>query len=88
MGSVLTIGTGEAREETIHDWKTNRDVACQMEHFYPGDKTKDDLITGNLAVRSHVKQRPELLHEKVTATVFSGNMRPRKTELTSAELRA
>ncbi len=65
---------------------TNRDPALQIGHLYPGDQTKD-LIVFNYAVRGQVKrQSPELLQEKVTATVYSGNMKPKKTVLTIAEL--
>jgi hypothetical protein len=32
------------------------------------------------------RQHPELLEEKVTATVFSGNMKAKPTEHTIAEL--
>jgi hypothetical protein len=65
---------------------TNKDVACQIEHLYPGKNTKD-LICFNYAIRGHIKrQQPDLLQEKVTATVFSGNMKPKTTELTIAEM--
>jgi hypothetical protein len=66
---------------------TNRDVACQMEHLYPGKKTKDDLIYFNYVIRGVVKfQQAKLLQEKVTATVFSGNMKSKVTEISIAEL--
>jgi len=65
---------------------TNRDPACQLDHLYPGEKTRD-LITFHYAVRGKVKREfPEQLQEKVIATVFSGNMRPKKTVLTVAQL--
>jgi hypothetical protein len=65
---------------------TNKDEACRIEHFYPGDKTKD-LIAFHYAVRGQTKrQDPELLEQEVTATVFSGSMTPKKTVMTIAEL--
>lgn len=55
-------------------------------HLYPGDQT-GDLITFHYAITGKVKrENPEQLEEKVTATVYSGNMRPRKTVKTIAEL--
>jgi len=66
---------------------TNRHAACQMDHLYPGDKTRDDLIAFHYAVRGQMRREsPERLQEQVTATVFSGNMKPRKTVLSIAEL--
>jgi hypothetical protein len=65
---------------------THRDPAYGRDHLYPGDKTKDiDLF--HYFVRAQTKrQSPELLEQEVTATVFSGNMRPKKTVLTIADL--
>jgi len=65
---------------------SNRDDAVRLDHLYPGTKTKP-LITFNYAVRAQTKaQHPEDLEKKVTATVFSGSIKPRKTVLTIAEL--
>lgn len=45
------------------------------------------LIAFNYAVRDETKrQRPEQLEKKATATVFSGNMAPKTTSMTIAEL--
>ena len=60
-------------------------AAQRIEHLYPGDQT--DLIAFHYVIRGKVKREsPELLQEKVTATVSSGNMRPQKTVKTIAEL--
>jgi hypothetical protein len=65
---------------------TNNDEACGIEHFYPTDKTKN-LIMFHYAVRGHVRREfPGQLQEKVTATVFSPNMKPKKTVMTIADL--
>jgi hypothetical protein len=57
-----------------------------IEHLYPGDQT-GDLITFHYAITGKVKrENPEQLEEEVMATVYSGNMRPRKTVKTIAEL--
>ena len=45
------------------------------------------LIAFNYAVRDETKrQRPEQLEKKATATVFPGNMAPKTTSMTIAEL--
>jgi hypothetical protein len=57
-----------------------------IEHLYPGDQT-DDLVTFYYAITEKMKREsPEQLEEKVTATVYSGNMRPRSTVKTISEL--
>jgi hypothetical protein len=57
-----------------------------IKHLYPGDQTPD-LITFHYAIRGKVKhESPEQPQEKVTATISSGNMRPKKTVKTLAEL--
>jgi hypothetical protein len=57
-----------------------------IEHLYPGDQT-GDLITFHYVITGKVKrENPEQLEERVTATVYSGNMRPRRTVKTIAEL--
>jgi hypothetical protein len=62
------------------------DEAYGREHLYPGETSKN-LIMFAYAVRGQVKRQfPEKLQEKVTATVFSGNMKPRKTVMAIAEL--
>ena len=65
---------------------TNKDEACRREHLYPGDTTQN-LISFPYAVRGQIQREvPEQLQEKVTATVFSGNMKPKKTVMAIAEL--
>jgi hypothetical protein len=55
-------------------------------NLYRGEKSLT-LIAFNYAVRDQTKkQHPEQLEKKVTATVFSGNMAPKKTLMTIAEL--
>ncbi len=50
----------------------------KIDSFYPTDKIPN-LITFHYAIRGKTKrENPELLEEKVTATVFSGNMRPNR----------
>ena len=64
----------------------NDDEPARMKHLYPGTKTQP-LITFHYAVRDQTKrQHPEDLQKQVTATVFSGNMKPKQTTLTIAEL--
>jgi len=58
----------------------------KIEHLYPTGKTPD-LISFHYAVLGKTKrEHPELLLEKVTATVYSGNMKPKVTTKTIAEL--
>ena len=65
---------------------THRDEIVRAEHFYPGTKTQP-LIIFHYSVRDQTKrQHPEDLEKKVTATVFSGSMKPKQTTLTIAEL--
>lgn len=64
----------------------NDDEPARMKHLYPGTKTQP-LITFHYAVRDQTKrQHPEDLQKQVTATVFSGNMKPKESTLTIAEL--
>lgn len=59
----------------------------QIDHLYPGVSTAYDLLSFNYAIRGQIKrERPELLQEKVTVTVLSGNMKSQKVELTIASL--
>jgi hypothetical protein len=61
-------------------------VARGIKHLYPGDQT-GDLITIHYLIRGKTKhESPEQLQEKVTATVSSGNMKPKETVKTIAEL--
>ena len=65
---------------------THRDEIVRAEHLYPGTKTQP-LITFNYAVRDQTKrQYPEQLEKTVTATVYSGSMKPKPKILTIAEL--
>jgi len=65
---------------------THRDEIIRAEHLYPGTKTQP-LITFNYAVRDQTKrQHPEQLEKIVTATVYSGSMKPKQKILTIAEL--
>jgi hypothetical protein len=65
---------------------THRDEIVRAEHFYPGTRTQH-LIMFNYAVRDQIKrQHPEQLEKKVTATVYSGSMKPKETIMTIAEL--
>jgi hypothetical protein len=76
-----SINPGLARFTIDH-----RDEIVRKEHFYPGTRTPP-LIVSHCAVRDQTKrQHPEALEKAVTATVFSGSMKPRKTVLTIAEL--
>jgi len=66
---------------------TSKDSAYGREHLYPGDRTKD-IELFYYAVPGHIKrQRPELLGQKITATVYSGSMKPKKIECTISSLR-
>jgi hypothetical protein len=57
-----------------------------VEHFYPGDKL-NDLISFHYVLRGKMKrENPEQLQARITATISSGNMKPRRTEKTIAEL--
>jgi hypothetical protein len=57
-----------------------------IEHVYPGDQISD-LISLHYAVRGSVqRETPERLKEKVIATAFSGNMRPKAATKTIGEL--
>jgi hypothetical protein len=60
----------------------------KIEHLYPGT-TIDDLVTGiKCVIWGRVKrEQPELLQDKITATVHSGSMAPRTTTKTLSDLR-
>lgn len=59
----------------------------KTEHLYPGT-TIHDLVTVNCVIWGKVKrEHPELLQEKITATVYSGSMTPSVTTKTLSELR-
>jgi hypothetical protein len=58
---------------------TSQDEAALMTHLYPSTKTKV-LIFLNCGVRDEIKRsHPEALEKEIIATVYSGNMKPRKT---------
>ncbi len=58
------------------------------EHFYPGTTIRD-LVTVKCVIWGKVKrEQPELLKEKITATVYSGNMTPTVATKTLSELRS
>jgi hypothetical protein len=64
----------------------NKDLAQRVEHLYPSTKTPD-ILTFHYAIRGNVKrEKPALLQERVTATVYSGNMKPKATSKPIAEL--
>lgn len=57
-------------------------------HFYPGT-TIPNLVAVNCVIWGKVKrEHPELLQEKITATVYSGSMTPRVTTKTLSQLRS
>jgi len=59
----------------------------KIEHLYPGTTIRD-LVTVNCVIWGKVKrEHPELLQEKITATVYSGGMTPSVTTKTLSELR-
>ena len=59
----------------------------KIEHVYPGTTIRN-LATVNYVIWGKVKrEHPELLQESITATVYSGSMRPSVTAKTLAELR-
>jgi hypothetical protein len=65
---------------------SNENVHPRIDHFYPGTKTPD-ILTFHYAILGNMKrERPQLLQERVTATVYSGNMKPKATSKTIAEL--
>lgn len=65
---------------------THRDEIVRAEYFYP-DTTTSSLISFHYAVTDQIKrQSPEKMQKQVTATVFSGNMKPKKISKTLAEL--
>jgi TIR domain len=59
----------------------------KVEHLYPGT-TIDNLVTVNCVIWGKVeREHPELLQEKITATVYSGSMTPSASTKTFSELR-
>lgn len=65
---------------------TNLDEIVQMAHLYPETKTKS-LFTFNCGVHDQTKKLyPESLEKEIVATVFSGNMRPKKTRRKIADM--
>jgi hypothetical protein len=59
----------------------------KIEHVYPGT-TLRNLAAVNCVIWGKVKrEHPELLQEKITATVYSGSMTPHVTTITLSELR-
>lgn len=59
----------------------------RIERLYPGTTTQN-LITVNCVIWGKVKrEHPELLQQKITATVYSGSMTPSVTTKTLSELR-
>lgn len=59
----------------------------KFEHLYPRTTIRD-LVTVNCVIWGKVKRdHPELLQEKITATVYSGSMAPSVTTIMLSELR-
>jgi hypothetical protein len=59
----------------------------RIAHLYPGT-TAPNLVTVNYVIWGRTKrEQPELLQDKITATVYSGSMMPRATTKTLFELR-
>jgi hypothetical protein len=59
----------------------------KIEHVYPGTAIRN-LMPINCVIWGKVKrEHPELLEEKITATVYSGSMTPHVTTITLSELR-
>ena len=65
---------------------TNLDEAVQIAHLYPELRTKN-LFTFNCGVHDQTKRlHPESLEKEIVATVFSGNMKPKKTRRKIADM--
>jgi len=81
-GNVLQVPSSEPGFVRYEITNAVRGIA----HLYAGEKT-GDLITFHYAILGKMKrEHPEQLEQKVTATVYSGDMKPRKTVRTIAEL--
>jgi len=65
---------------------TNLDEVVQIAHLYPETKTKS-LFTFNCGVHDQRKRtQPESLEKEIVATVFSGDMKPKKTRRKIADM--
>jgi hypothetical protein len=58
---------------------------AKIKYLYPGTKNQP-LITFNVAVRQHTKRQPEALKKSITATVYSGNMKPKTQSVTIRDM--
>jgi hypothetical protein len=59
----------------------------KIEHLYPGTRI-NNLVNINCVILGKIKrEHPELLQEKITATVYSGSMTPSVTTKTLSDLR-
>jgi hypothetical protein len=82
-GHVAQKGTGKPGFVLF---QVNEKGPQRVEHIYPSTSTPY-ILTFHYAIQGSVKrERPELLQERVTATVYSGDMRPKATSKTIAEL--
>jgi hypothetical protein len=82
-GHALRMGSSKPGSVLYRVANTHR----RIEHLYPGDKSPNDLISFHYVVPGKTKREyPEQLQEKVIATVFTGNMQPKTTTKTIAEL--
>lgn len=78
----LRVASSKPGVETFCVTNTQRGV----EHVYPKTRV-EDLISFHYAIRAKLRRdNPEMLQETVTATVFSGNMKPNTTVKSIAEL--
>jgi len=65
---------------------TNQDAAVRITHLYPETKTKV-IIFFNCGIRDETKRLyPDALRKEIIATVYSGNMKPKKTVRKIADL--
>lgn len=59
----------------------------EIGHLYPTDETREDFIAFHYKISKKEKRETSgALKEEVTATVYSGNMKPKQTVKTLAEL--
>jgi len=85
-GSGYSIQRGEARPGFTLFQISNKSCPKPIEHLYPGTRTPS-IISFYGAVHGIVKrERPDQLRDTVTASVYSGNMKPRVTSKTIADL--
>ncbi len=86
-GHMLQRGQ-PSRPGLSHFEITNTDEPVKLTRLYPRQKTRPDLISFHVAIFGRVKrEHPEQLQEKITATVYSGHMKPKETAVSFAELR-